>query len=95
MQRQWKALGSYGTVGLEFALSVIVGLVFGDWVDGKLGTGPWLAITGLLLGVIAGYRSLWRTLKRATREAEKAEEAEQKARKDYLDRGPDRDDRDE
>jgi len=85
VQPQWKAVGTYGSVGLEFALSVLLGLFVGRWIDGKLGTGPWVALSGLLLGMVAGYRSIWRALKRATREAERQEEAERKARKDYHD----------
>ncbi len=85
MQPQWKAVGTYGSVGLEFALCVLLGLWVGQWVDGKLGTGPWVALSGLLLGVVAGYRSIWRALKQATREAERQEEADKKARKNYHD----------
>jgi ATP synthase protein I len=90
VQRQWKAVGTYGSVGLEFAFCSLLGLFAGRWLDGKFGTGPWLALVGLVLGVAAGYRGIWRALKEATREAERQEQADQQARKSYHDR-PNRD----
>jgi ATP synthase protein I len=72
--RGGKLLGSswrLASVGIEFAVSVLIGLLGGRWVDGKLGTEPWLMIVGLLLGVAAGFRGLYRTARSATREADK------------------------
>ena len=37
MQQNWKGVASYATVGLEFGLSLLVGLFGGRWIDGKLG----------------------------------------------------------
>lgn len=62
------------SVGIEFSLSTVIGLLAGRWVDGKLGSDPWLMIVGLLLGVTAGFRSLIRTAKQAQRATEKPDE---------------------
>jgi ATP synthase protein I len=85
MQQHWKGLGSYGTVGLELALSVIVGLLFGQWLDKKLGTAPWLMLIGLAYGIAAGVRALYRALQRANREADEIERQQTEARKKYDD----------
>jgi len=85
MQQHWKGLGAYGTVGLEIALSVIVGLLAGQWLDKKLGTAPWLMIIGLAYGIAAGARALYRALKRANREAEELDRKDAEARKKYDD----------
>lgn len=85
MQHYWKGLGSYGTVGLEFALSVIVGLLAGQWLDKKLGTDGWLTFIGLAYGIAAGGRALYRALQRANREAEELDRKEREARKQYDD----------
>lgn len=85
MQQHWKGLGTYGTVGLEFALSIIVGLLGGQWLDKQFGTAPWLMIIGLAYGIAAGTRALYRALQRANREAEDLDRKEAEARKKYDD----------
>jgi ATP synthase protein I len=49
-------------VGLQFAASILVFLFLGRWLDGRLGTTPWLLILGVLLGAGAGFFSMYRTL---------------------------------
>jgi ATP synthase protein I len=51
------------TVGLELGFSVILGLFIGQYLDGLLGTEPWLLLLFLLLGAAAGFRRLYRLLK--------------------------------
>jgi hypothetical protein len=64
----WKAIGSYGTVGLEVVLSVLFGLFVGRWADGKLGTSPYLALAGFALGVAAAGRAVFRVAGQMKRE---------------------------
>ena len=87
MQQDWKGVGRYGTVGLEFALSILVGLFAGQWLDKKLGTHGILTLVGLAYGVAAAVRVVWRALKSANREADEAERAEQAARKKFNEDG--------
>jgi ATP synthase protein I len=61
---------SASSVGLELGLSVVFGVLFGRWLDGKLGTAPWLMIAFLALGLVAGFRSMLRAVHRLDREAE-------------------------
>ncbi len=56
-------LGRASSVGIEMALAVVIGLVGGWWLDGELGTEPWLALVGLIIGTVAGFRSLLSALK--------------------------------
>lgn len=65
-QRQplWRAF-SASAVGIEMGVCVLFGWGAGYLADGELGTTPWLMLLGLLLGVIAGFRSLIRTSKLA------------------------------
>ena len=63
-----KQFASYSTLGLEMGLSVAVGAVMGYYIDKWLNTEPWLLIVFLLLGVIAGFRSLYRAAKRLQKE---------------------------
>ena len=71
MRTNWKAAGSYSTVGLEMALSVLFGMLAGQWLDGRYGTSPWLAGIGFLFGVVAGFRFLWRAARRMQKDAER------------------------
>jgi F0F1-type ATP synthase assembly protein I len=85
VQQHWKSIASYSTVGLEFAGSVLFGLFFGRWLDGRFGTGQVLTFVGLGIGMLAGYRTVWRALKLANREAEREEQAEKESRKQFHD----------
>ncbi|HEX9801797.1 MAG TPA: AtpZ/AtpI family protein [Gammaproteobacteria bacterium] len=43
------------TLGWNLAASVCVGGGLGYWGDRAWGTKPWLTITGLVLGIAAGF----------------------------------------
>ena len=61
----------YSIVGIELAMSIVVGAAIGYGLDLWLGTDPWMMIFWLLCGVIAGFRSLYRTSIRIMKEMEK------------------------
>lgn len=63
MKDEYKAVGSWGTLGLEIALGIMLGLFGGQWLDGKLGTTPWLSVLGFLFGCGAAVKALMRTTK--------------------------------
>jgi F0F1-type ATP synthase assembly protein I len=79
----WKGIGRYSTVGLDLALSVLVGLFGGRWLDRKLGTSHWLTMVGLGFGIATGARFVWRALQAANREAEEQEREERRARNEF------------
>lgn len=64
------------SVGLELALSVLIGLFAGRWLDRKLGSDPWLMIVGICLGFAAGLRSLMKMMDKAAKAADAAEKAD-------------------
>jgi ATP synthase protein I len=63
-RKQMRVLGSVGTAGIELAVATVVGLFGGRWLDGVLGTGPWLQWIGLALGLVAGFHNLFRITQR-------------------------------
>lgn len=51
--------GQYMGLGLTWALSVLLFLGIGAWLDSKLGTRPILLILGAFVGAGAGFYSLY------------------------------------
>lgn len=69
------------SVGLELALSVLIGLFAGRWLDRKLGSDPWLMILGICLGFAAGLRSLMKMMDKAAKAADAADKADRDSSK--------------
>ena len=58
-------------MGLELGLSVVVGFLIGSWLDDWLDTKPWLLLVFGVSGIIAGYRSIFRLVKKVQADSEK------------------------
>lgn len=58
-RKQLKIAGRVGAIGLEIVIATMVGYAGGLWLDGKLGTSPYLKIFGLILGIMAGFKALF------------------------------------
>lgn len=54
--------GRVAGVGIQFAMVIVAFLFAGRWLDGRLGTDPWLLIAGVFIGASAGFYSLYRQL---------------------------------
>ena len=76
MKPEYKALGSFGTLGLEIVLCILVGVFGGRWIDGKLGTEPGFLIFGDICGLGAAGKAILRTV-REMKEVTAKEEREQ------------------
>ncbi len=63
--RRLNAAARLASVGIEFSVSTIVGLLGGQWLDKKLGTQPYLMLVGLVVGIFAGGRSLLAAARKA------------------------------
>jgi ATP synthase protein I len=61
------------SIGLEMALAVVIGTLFGYWADGKLDTRPWLMILGIGFGFAAGMKGVFRYVRQAERDAKDGE----------------------
>jgi F0F1-type ATP synthase assembly protein I len=78
--KQWKAFARIGSLGIELALSIVIGLLGGRWLDGKLDTAPYLTLLGLILGSIAGFKSLVQTARRQSQRSDQDSQHDSKQR---------------
>jgi ATP synthase protein I len=63
----WVLMGRYSHIGFVLPASLFVGWLIGAALDRWLGT-SWIYLLGLMLGIVAGFVELVRTLLRAERE---------------------------
>ncbi len=61
---------SASSVGLELGVAVVISLLFGMFLDRKLGTEPWMMLLFMGFGLVAGFRGVLRAVKRSDRAAE-------------------------
>ncbi|MEO7103084.1 MAG: AtpZ/AtpI family protein [Gemmatimonadaceae bacterium] len=52
----------FAGIGLQFAVSIVLFVFAGQWLDGRLGTGPLFLIVGAFLGAGASFYSMYRKL---------------------------------
>ena len=49
--------------GFNLLAGLLIGYYGGGWLDGRLGTTPWLTLVGIALGTVAAFRMLLRELR--------------------------------
>jgi F0F1-type ATP synthase assembly protein I len=55
-------VATIATGGIEFAVTILLGVFAGQWLDRRMGTAPWLVILGVVFGGAVGFYNLYRTL---------------------------------
>jgi ATP synthase protein I len=68
--RSLKGAAMLSVVGIQLAVSTIVGAGIGYLLDRWLGTEPWLLVLFFVIGTIAGFREMIRTVSRASQDEE-------------------------
>ena len=71
---------AYAGMGLQFALSILLFVWLGQWLDRKLGTEPWLLLLGAFVGAGAGFYAIYRRLT-SDLKREEAEKQQSQARR--------------
>lgn len=77
-RRVARELARYTGFGLSWALSVLLFLLIGYWLDGRWGTLPWLTILGAFVGATGGFLSLYRGLTAAAAADEREREGRER-----------------
>jgi ATP synthase protein I len=73
-RRQLKLFARFATAGFELAASIVVGYFGGRYLDGWAQTTPYLSYAGLVLGIVAGFRNLFKLARDSQRASEHREE---------------------
>ncbi len=68
----WKQLLDASTVPLNLVTATFVGLAIGYGLDSLFGTSPWLTVVFLILGIIAGFRELFRYARKQEKDDKKS-----------------------
>jgi ATP synthase protein I len=61
----WQLIGQLSSIGMSFVFALVIGFGAGYWLDGALGTKPWLAFVGFFFGLAAGVLNVYRVMKLA------------------------------
>lgn len=76
-QRERSSAARYAGVGLQFAITLLVGLAAGSWADRKFGT-SYLVLVGVFGGAGAAFYSMYRQLMGNLERDEKARRAQKR-----------------
>jgi ATP synthase protein I len=57
-RRSLRELAYFSSLGLSVALSIFIGLAIGVYLDQRFDTVPWMTLTGLGMGIAAGFRNI-------------------------------------
>ena len=63
----WQLIGQLSSIGMSFVFALVIGFAAGYWLDGVLGTRPWLTFIGFFVGFAAGVLNVYRVLQLANR----------------------------
>jgi F0F1-type ATP synthase assembly protein I len=63
------SLAKYAGIGIQFAVSLLLFLFVGQWLDRKLGTSPIFLMIGVFVGAGAAFYSMYRKLMADQRDA--------------------------
>lgn len=65
--------GSFAGLGIQLAISILLFLYLGQWLDKKLGTDPLMLILGVFIGAALGIYNMYHMLTAAQRKAREEE----------------------
>jgi len=59
-----RQVAPYLNLGGVLAGCIVIGALFGHWLDSKLGTEPWLLLGGSLFGIASGFYHFFKVVLR-------------------------------
>ena len=74
-------VSSFAGAGLQFAVSIVLFLLIGQWIDRKLGSSPLFLIAGVFIGGTAAFYSMYRKLSAAQKRDDEYRKREKESRR--------------
>jgi len=71
----WNLVGDSLQLGASIVFAIFIGAGIGYWLDGRLGTFPYLSIIFFCFGIAAAARNVWREVRKQLR-ADKEKQSE-------------------
>ena len=71
-KKLFRQLWYYSSLSFSIALSIVIGLAIGVWLDKRYDTSPVWTLIFLVLGVIAGFRNIYLAMQKARDSERKA-----------------------
>ncbi|MGC9345115.1 MAG: AtpZ/AtpI family protein [Bacteroidales bacterium] len=53
---------AYSTIGIQLAVTLLLFLFLGHWLDERYGSSPWFILLGTVLGMGVGFYNLMKSL---------------------------------
>ena len=66
-KKLFKQLWYYSSLSFSIALSIVIGLGIGYWLDKRFGTSPWFTLIFIGFGVAAGFRNIYLAIEKSKR----------------------------
>lgn len=73
-EEEWKHI-SASAVGIEMAIAILIGVLAGNWLDGRLETEPLFALLGAAVGLAAAFKGLIRVARQHQRDMRRKQSA--------------------
>jgi F0F1-type ATP synthase assembly protein I len=71
-RNRYGAIAEASSLGFMFPLAIGLGYLWGHWMDGLFGTGPWLTWIFTAFGLIAAFMNLFKLAAKADEEEKRA-----------------------
>ncbi len=63
----WRQASRFSYIGIFFGVAVVLGYWGGHWAERRWGGAPWVSLVGVLVGIAAGFRELFRIARAYTK----------------------------
>ncbi len=63
LHEAYQSLQPYLSLGLTIAVTIVVFLFIGHWLDSRWNTEPWLTLAGGIVGIFLGFTYMYYTVR--------------------------------
>ncbi len=68
--RRLRSIGFLTAIPFILMFGPLIGYLIGHWLDGRLGTDPYLMVVFIVLGFVAAGKEVWSLIQKASRDTE-------------------------